>query len=435
MAPNIRDTTQDNENLIQEENAMKIGKKEVLYDGYFYDVTNFIDRHPGGYVIEYYTNTGEDATVPIMMFHHRSKKKVDAIMNTLPKRPALEHEINVGSDAKSRERYKNMTNDFHHLLNEAEEEGLFKPVYFRNVLVVIEVTLTMFLGGYIVMRNDAFLWKALGAIITGIGMGRMGLLQHECGHNSVTGNPKTDKFLQNIFYGFYMGMSSQWWVRRHNRHHAMPQRFQRDFDMEHLPVTAVHEDFVYDPQNISQNNVLTRNQGFLLPLNGTLFICAINFYYHPHYIFKRRLWNEMIALLLHFGIAFSTVGVWPYMLAKSFMSLYLSSSFALNHTHLPITYESKHWVEFGLLHTANITPGWFNDWWLILLNYQIEHHLFPTMPQYNLRFVAERVKKLAAKYDLKYNIESLPRSYMNTLGHVFHVQDHVRKINKEAKAK
>ncbi|ODM94686.1 hypothetical protein Ocin01_11995 [Orchesella cincta] len=71
------------------------------------------------------------------------------------------------------------------------------------------------------------------------------------------------------------------------QHHAMPQRFQRDFDMEHLPVTAVHEDFVYDPENIAQNNVLTRNQGFLLPLNGTLFICAINFYYHPHYIFKR----------------------------------------------------------------------------------------------------------------------------------------------------
>lgn len=232
-----------------------------------------------------------------------------------------------------------------------------------------------------------------------------------------------------------MGMSAQWWVRRHNRHHAMPQRFQRDFDMEHLPVTAVHQDFVYDPENIQQNNVLTRNQGFLLPLNGTLFICAINFYYHPHYIIKRRLWNEMIALICHFALAFSTIGVWPYLLAKSFMSLYLSSSFALNHTHLPMTYEPKHWVEFGLLHTANVNPGWFNDWWLILLNYQIEHHLFPTMPQYNLRFVAERTKKLAAKYDLKYNMESLPRSYMNTMGHVFHVQEHVRKVNQEGKMK
>ncbi|ODM86759.1 Fatty acid desaturase 3, partial [Orchesella cincta] len=317
-----RDASQDHENLIQEENAMKIGKKEVLYDGYFYDVTNFIDKHP-------------------------IQEEGRCHYELTSRRPAMEHEMNFGSDGKSRDRYKNMTKDFRQLLKEAEEEGLFKPVYFRNAMVVIEVTLTMLVGGYIVMQNDAFLWKVLGAIITGLGMGRMGLLQHECGHNSVTGNPKRDKFLQNIFYGFYMGMSSQWWVRRHNRHHAMPQRFQRDFDMEHLPVTAVHEDFVYDPENIAQNNVLTRNQGFLLPLNGTLFICAINFYYHPHYIFKRRLWNEMIALLLHFGIAFSTIGVWPYMLAKSFMSLYLSSSFALNHTHLPITYDPKHWLNLG----------------------------------------------------------------------------------------
>jgi len=56
------------------------------------------------------------------------------------------------------------------------------------------------------------------------------------------------------------------------------------------------------------------------------------------------------------------------------------------------------------------------------------------MPQYNLRYVAERAKKLAAKYDLKYVMESLPRSYANTLGHVFHVQDHVRSLNKEAKS-
>jgi len=236
MGPNIRDATQDNENLIQEENAMKIGKKEILYDGYFYDVTNFIDRHPGGSVIEYYTNTNEDATCPIMMFHHRSKKKVDAIMNTLPRRPAMEHEskqtiallyftgfnlvrwrlkfnehciviicaVNFGNDSKSRERYINMTKDFRQLLKEAEEEGLFKPVYFRNAMVLLEVTLTMLLGGYIVMQNDAFLYKALGAIITGLGMGRMGLLQHECGHNSVTGNPQRDKSLQNIFYGKYI---------------------------------------------------------------------------------------------------------------------------------------------------------------------------------------------------------------------------------------
>lgn len=90
--PNVRDSFSEQDTLLQEKNAVKIGKKEVLYDGYFYDVTNFIDKHPGGFVIDYYTNSGEDATLPIMMFHQRSKKKVDAIMSSLPRRPAMEHE-------------------------------------------------------------------------------------------------------------------------------------------------------------------------------------------------------------------------------------------------------------------------------------------------------------------------------------------------------
>jgi fatty acid desaturase len=109
--------------------------------------------------------------------------------------------VHFGGDAKSRQRYKEMTEDFRKLHDEAEKEGLFEPVYFRNFLVVLEVTLVMALGGWIVMSNEGLLMKALGAMVVGLGMGRMGLLQHECGHNSVSGDPKTDKMLQNIFYG------------------------------------------------------------------------------------------------------------------------------------------------------------------------------------------------------------------------------------------
>jgi len=91
MAPNVKDT--DVGGLGLEEEAPVIApKKEILYDGFFYDVTSFIDRHPGGQVIDYYTNNGEDATVPIMEFHNRSKARVNAIMKVLPKRPAQEHE-------------------------------------------------------------------------------------------------------------------------------------------------------------------------------------------------------------------------------------------------------------------------------------------------------------------------------------------------------
>jgi cytochrome b involved in lipid metabolism len=85
MAPNVKDPpmTATNEETVQGNNT-----KEVYYKGYFYDVTEWVRRHPGGKIIEFYTKKGEDATLPIQEFHNRSIKKVTAIMNSLKKRPA-----------------------------------------------------------------------------------------------------------------------------------------------------------------------------------------------------------------------------------------------------------------------------------------------------------------------------------------------------------
>jgi fatty acid desaturase len=66
---------------------------------------------------------------------------------------------------------------------------------------------------------------------------------------------------------------------------------------------------------------------------------------------------------------------------------------------------------------------------------QIEHHMFPTMPQYNLRYVVDRVKALAKKYDLPYEVNSLPHSYAKIFKHVFDVQSHVRIINQQKESK
>jgi cytochrome b involved in lipid metabolism len=74
-------------------------RKEILYEGYYYDVTHFIQRHPGGNVIKFYTEPGEDATLAIQQFHHRSIKQVLAMMKALPKRPAQDT-IDHGKDPK-----------------------------------------------------------------------------------------------------------------------------------------------------------------------------------------------------------------------------------------------------------------------------------------------------------------------------------------------
>lgn len=67
-------------------------RKEILCDGFFYDVTEFVKKHPGGNVIEYYTDKCEDSTIAIQQFHNRSIRKVRVMMSGLKKRPALQSE-------------------------------------------------------------------------------------------------------------------------------------------------------------------------------------------------------------------------------------------------------------------------------------------------------------------------------------------------------
>lgn len=69
--------------------------KEILCDGYFYDVTNFIKKHPGGSIIEFYTKNGEDGTHAIQQFHQRSIKIVKIMLKSFKKRPALDSERNL----------------------------------------------------------------------------------------------------------------------------------------------------------------------------------------------------------------------------------------------------------------------------------------------------------------------------------------------------
>jgi fatty acid desaturase 2 (delta-6 desaturase) len=56
----------------------------------------------------------------------------------------------------------------------------------------------------------------------------------------------------------------------------------------------------------------------------------------------------------------------------------------------------------------NVKPGPFNfvSWWMSYLNFQIEHHLFPSMPQFRQPLVSQRVKKLFEKHKLVYDQRS-----------------------------
>ncbi|KAG7245421.1 hypothetical protein INR49_010872 [Caranx melampygus] len=57
--------------------------------------------------------------------------------------------------------------------------------------------------------------------------------------------------------------------------------------------------------------------------------------------------------------------------------------------------------------TCNIEQSFFNDWFSGHLNFQIEHHLFPTMPRHNYHLVAPRVRALCEKHGIPYQMKTM----------------------------
>jgi fatty acid desaturase len=66
----------------------------------------------------------------------------------------------------------------------------------------------------------------------------------------------------------------------------------------------------------------------------------------------------------------------------------------------------------------NISGGRFTAFALGGLNYQIEHHLFPSMPRPNLRRVQGLVRDFCAATDLGYREESFAESFRQIVHHL-----------------
>jgi fatty acid desaturase len=71
-----------------------------------------------------------------------------------------------------------------------------------------------------------------------------------------------------------------------------------------------------------------------------------------------------------------------------------------------------------VLTSRNVRGGWLTDFALGGLNYQIEHHLFPSMPRPNLRRAQALVTAFCADRDVTYTQTSLLGSYAQALGHL-----------------
>jgi fatty acid desaturase len=113
---------------------------------------------------------------------------------------------------------------------------------------------------------------------------------------------------------------------------------------------------------------------------------------------------------------------------QGLLGLYLGLSFAPNHKGMPIldAADESDFLRRQVLTSRNIRGGRLVDATLGGLNYQIEHHLFPSMPRPNLRHAQPIIAQFCRERGLPYVQTSLTDSYAQTLRHLDTVGRHPR---------
>jgi fatty acid desaturase len=105
---------------------------------------------------------------------------------------------------------------------------------------------------------------------------------------------------------------------------------------------------------------------------------------------------------------------------QGLLGLYLGCSFAPNHKGMPTlrAADSADYLRRQVLTSRNVRGNWFIDFALGGLNYQIEHHLFPSMPRGNLRHAQHIVRAFCDVHRVPYLETGLITSYVQALRHL-----------------
>ena len=393
---------------------------EIRINGTLYDVKGF--RHPGGSILKFFSGSG-DATEAFNEFHCRSEK-AQKLLKTLPNRPAPP----LTDDKKLQARLDKMTTDFANLRKQLVKDGWFEPSPIHYTYRTLEIVVMHIVGIYLLL-NTSLVIPALA--ILGIASGRCGWLMHEAGHYSFTGNIPLDVKIQETLYGIGCGMSGAWWRNQHNKHHATPQKLKHDVDLDTLPFVAFNEAIGIKAAKHPLMKAYIKVQNYTFaPVTCLLVALGWQFFLHPRHMIRTKRHYEIAMLGIRFlgiyliGCAYGAslgVTVAGYMLYNLFGSCYIFGNFALSHTHLdvvPADNNNVHWLEYAGKYTIDITPSYLCNWWMGYLNFQIEHHLFPSMPQFRFTRLHPKIRKLFEENGIKYDVRDYFAAVRDTWGNL-----------------
>ena len=430
----------------------------VVYHDKVYDVSDW-HEHPGGGVV--FTHAGDDMTDIFAAFH-------------APGSQAVLKKFYIGdlivSTKTEDERQLAFEKGYRDLRAKLVMMGIFKSskIFYAYKCLF---NLAMWAGCVAaVALTDSVLAHVLSALTLGVFFQQCGWLAHDFLHHQVFKKRKYGD-LAGIFWGNLMqGYSVQWWKNKHNGHHAVTNLHSSsalaqdgDPDIDTMPVLAwslkqaqSYRELSSDGKDSAMTKFLIGNQHILyFPILLLARLSWLNESFKIAYglgaatenaaleMKKRGLqyplleksgialhYVWMFALSSGFGRFSILYSLMYFMIATCSCGLFLAVVFGLGHNGME-TYDADNRPDFWKLQvttTRNVIGGHgfsqsFVDWFCGGLQYQVDHHLFPTIPRHNLARAHELVASFCKEWDVKYHEADLVDGTVEVLQHLKNVSD------------
>ncbi len=310
-----------------------------------------------------------------------------------------------------------LTRSFTELAHDVRDRGLNDrtPWFYLALGTGLVLALSGAVAGMVLLGGSWFQLLIAGAL--GVIFTQFAFLGHEAAHRQVLRTGPANDRLGRVVASFFVGMSYSWWMTKHTRHHGNPNRVGHDPDI--LPGALAYR--AEDVPRTGPLSWINRHQGWLffplLPLLGIdLHRASLGTLLGRRKVEGRgqelalmgvrfAVYLGLVFWLMPIGMAFAFLGV-----QLAVFGAYLGITFSPNHIGrrmVPADVRLS-FLDKQVLTSRNIAGGF---WMTVLmggLNYQIEHHLFPSMPRPHLHRARALVRAYCRDHDVDYSEPSLP---------------------------
>ncbi|MDT4988920.1 MAG: hypothetical protein QOI74_3014 [Micromonosporaceae bacterium] len=300
-----------------------------------------------------------------------------------------------------------------------------RPGYYAMKITINAVLMAAGWTAFVLLGNSW--WQLATAVYLAVIFTQTGFLGHDAGHSQIFRSRQANYVVGLLHGNLAIGLAFGWWVDKHHRHHAHPNQEGLDPDIGGESIVFT------DAQargSRGMRRFLARHQGglffpLLLLEGAALHVASVRALRQQGYRHQVR---EGLLLGVHFALYLTAVllvlsplhALVFVAVQQGLFGVYLGCAFAPNHKGMPILSEDDDtdFLRRQVLTSRNVRGSWFVDYALGGLNYQIEHHLFPSMPRVALRHAQPIVRAFCEQNGLSYAETGLIDSYRQSVGYL-----------------